>query len=157
MCEPSLLRTSAELHESSGGFIEVWGAQLMGGRGKYGNSSYTVDRSQSPNNTILLSSISSVLPSILFSTSGLGTDLHTLKFENGGVQLYIAHFKVQDTQPVTSILTITSSGGPPQSAQSPSGIISTTASLSESTGSHFILRKLHCIYSSPFREHATNC
>ena len=157
MCKPSLLRTSAEPHGSSGSFIEVWGAQLMGGGEQYGNSSYAVDGSQSPNNTILLSSISSVLPSILFSTSRLGTDLHTLKFANGGVQLYIAHFKVQDTQPVTSILTTTSSGGPPQSAQSPSGITYTTASLSASTGNHFILRKLHCIYSSPFREHATNC
>ena len=129
----------------------MWGAQLMGGRGTGGNSSYTVDGSQSPNNTIFLPSINPVLPTILFRTSGLGMDSHTLKFTNGGVHLYIAHFKVQDIETVTPTMTITPVQ--PQSAQSTSGTTDTTVGPTESAGSHFILEEFHCILTAIQRVH----
>ena len=124
--------------ELLGGFIEVWGAQIKGGREASGNSSYAVDGSQYPNNTNILQPVSHVLPSILFSASGLGTEGHTLMFTNGGVNLYIAHFKVQNTELAISTIA-PASGGQSRSGQSTPGVTYTAMTQSELTGAHYYL------------------
>ena len=124
-----------EPHEVLGSFIEVWGAQFMGGRQAEGNSSYSVDRSHNQSNTDFMQYTAPVTPRMLFRASGLGTESHTLALRNGGVNLYIAHFKVQDTESVMPTVA-NPPNGQSQTVTTVAGVPPAAVSISKPTGSH---------------------
>ena len=143
------IRIPIDPHEVIGSFIEVWGAQIRGGRGSRGNSSYSVDRYLNQSNADFLSHpATQVTPTMLYSISGLGAESHTLGIKNSGVTLYIAHFKVQDTKSVITTLTPPPSGQS-QTVPATSGATPTTVAQSEQTGSnHYPLNDLSHVFTN---------
>ena len=80
-------------HIPIGAFIEVWGSQVMGGRGTAGSSTYAIDGSLSKNPVLQTGNTTEFVK--LFSASNLPFGTHTLTITNIGVHLTIGYFKVQ--------------------------------------------------------------